>query len=453
MSTYQPLVIPSRVKGMQTLDRSQFAASFDIPSVRLPTHLLGNRALCATLKPTLLKVPGIRAVPDVVDSDDTSKSVLLDPQANLDRLLQAISDNGGAPDCTLSTKRITIAYENWPATEILRAVLPEDARENITGYSVIGHIVHLNLKETSLPFKGLIAQVLLDKIQPARTVINKPKTISTQFRNFQPELLAGDADYVVDARENGCTYRFDFAKVYWNPRLGSEHMRLVELMNHNDVMYDMFAGVGPFAIPAARRKHIDIIANDLNPESYRWLCENVVLNRQQQRITTHNLDAVDFLTGPVRADLVRRIDSHQEDAELGMDPLHAHFVMNLPETADRFLCHFNGLLRNESWPRLQHVIFTVHLYVFHVESDELSDPDRLAALTRRVCARLRIAPDVVVAFSTQFVRKVAPAKTMWRLTFDLPPEVLLGRAAKSPIDVNSDEELVLPESKRLHISI
>ena len=43
-------------------------------------------------------------------------------------------------------------------------------------------------------------------------------------------------------------------------------------------LVDMFAGVGPFAIPAAK-KGCTVYANDLNPDSFRFLCENVKLNK------------------------------------------------------------------------------------------------------------------------------------------------------------------------------
>lgn len=38
------------------------------------------------------------------------------------------------------------------------------------------------------------------------------------------------------------------------------------------------AGVGPFSIPAVK-KGAFVYSNDLNPESYKWLCENVRLNK------------------------------------------------------------------------------------------------------------------------------------------------------------------------------
>lgn len=38
------------------------------------------------------------------------------------------------------------------------------------------------------------------------------------------------------------------------------------------------AGVGPFSIPAVKKGAI-VYANDLNPASFNWLCENVKLNK------------------------------------------------------------------------------------------------------------------------------------------------------------------------------
>ena len=43
-------------------------------------------------------------------------------------------------------------------------------------------------------------------------------------------------------------------------------------------MADVFAGVGPFAVPAAK-KGCAVWANDLNPESMRYLNANVESNR------------------------------------------------------------------------------------------------------------------------------------------------------------------------------
>jgi tRNA (guanine37-N1)-methyltransferase len=68
--------------------------------------------------------------------------------------------------------------------------------------------------------------------------------------------------------------------VYWNSRLDREHSRLAALYLHgnNTVVCDMMAGIGPFAVPAAQ-EGCTVFANDLNPDSTRYLAVNTVANK------------------------------------------------------------------------------------------------------------------------------------------------------------------------------
>jgi tRNA (guanine37-N1)-methyltransferase len=38
----------------------------------------------------------------------------------------------------------------------------------------------------------------------------------------------------------------------------------------------MFCGIGPLAVKAAAKKQIKVIANDLNPDCFKYLKENIV---------------------------------------------------------------------------------------------------------------------------------------------------------------------------------
>ena len=139
---------------------------------------------------------------------------------------------------------------------------------------------HFNLREEYLPYKRLIGRVILDKNPTLRTVVNKLDSIDTEFRYFAMEVLSGPADFIVTTSENNCSFTFDFSKVYWNSRLQAEHTRLVDTFEKEDVLADGFAGVGPFAVPAAKVKGcLGVFANDLNPMSAQALRENVKANK------------------------------------------------------------------------------------------------------------------------------------------------------------------------------
>jgi len=138
----------------------------------------------------------------------------------------------------------------------------------------------LNLRDEYLPYKRVIAEVLIDKNPTIRTVINKIDDVGThsEYRTFGYEVLAGPDDMNVELSEENCIFKFDYSKVYWNSRLQTEHKRLVDSFNPGEVVCDVMAGIGPFAIPAGK-KRVFVWANDLNPESYAAMVEAIKRNK------------------------------------------------------------------------------------------------------------------------------------------------------------------------------
>lgn len=263
--------------------------------------------------------------------------------------------------------------------------------------------------------------MLLDKQPAIESVVNKTNAIDETFRFFKMELLAGSDNMEATVKENGCTFVFDFSKVYWNSRLHEEHARVTNLFRPGDTVLDVFAGVGPFAIPACKKK-CTVHANDLNPNSYTALIANARRNGVVRMLRAYNLDGRLFLR-----DVGSKLVSFAITSELDMsnDPSRdtqevisiSHIIMNLPASAVEFLDALRGLFASvpevlkPRWKLPQ-----VHCYCF--SKSAIPCQDALEAVERHLGTKLEPGSYEVVV-----VRDVAPNKLMMRVSFRLPSTI------------------------------
>merc|ERR1712008_286937 len=119
---------------------------------------------------------------------------------------------------------------------------------------------------------------VLDRNPSIKTVVTKIGSLSNEFRTFDMEVIAGSDDTEVTVCESGLKLRFDFRQVYWNSRLSEERVRMLSQVNSHDIVCDLFAGVGAFAVFAAA-KGCRVIANDLNPAGAEAMRRNATLNK------------------------------------------------------------------------------------------------------------------------------------------------------------------------------
>ncbi|KAJ7345286.1 hypothetical protein JRQ81_001236 [Phrynocephalus forsythii] len=420
-----------RVRGMTVLDRDAFKRVVVIPALKVDKSSVSK--LLTSLKYVLLKRPGIKRVTQ--DSKDESSvfvfldSAKLPADCSLGESEQQVLKSFGV-DPEIIRYKFELTYDHFKADEILQAVLPE-GQEVTSGFSRVGHIAHLNLRDHQLPYKHLIGQVIIDKNHGITCAVNKVSFIENAYRNFRMEVLAGDeTSMLTKVKESHLSYEFDFSKVYWNPRLETEHRRIISLLKPGDILFDVFAGVGPFAIPAAKKKCI-VFANDLNPESYKWLQHNCKLNKVDKQVQVFNMDGRDFLKGPVKEELVRQLSLKEREAAL-------HIVMNLPAMAIEFLEVFRQFLEGE--PASPELLPTVHCYCFSKHDDPTQD------------ARERVEACLGTSLeghcSTVLVRNVAPHKEMVCVSFRLPASVLY-KPLPCPTGAGSPPE---PTSKRRRLN-
>lgn len=139
-------------------------------------------------------------------------------------------------------------------------------------YQKIGDIV-------ILPKKNLDAAERLLHLPNTKTVMYRESSIFGRFREPKIKKLAGDGTVTVH-KEHGCRFRIDVEKIMWSKGNHRERVRLIGKVEKGEVVVDMFAGIGYFSIPLARKsKAKKIYAVELNPVAFSYLLDNIKLNR------------------------------------------------------------------------------------------------------------------------------------------------------------------------------
>ena len=230
-----------------------------------------------------------------------------------------------------------------------------------------------------------IAAAIVDSDLPLKTVLNKASKIKGEERVRDWEVLAGDGTETVH-REYGCEFVLDIAEVYFSPRLATERHRVAAQVEAGEHVFDMFAGVGPFAIPMAKQGG-EVVAVDVNPQAVEYLRENARRNDVEARVTAIEGDVREVVAGSIG-----------ERAYAGWAD---RIVMNLPHSAGDFL---------DSAVRLAGEECVLHYYDIQHE-DDLFGPG-----TRAIRAAVGDAYDVVV-LTERVVRSYSPHE--WNVCLDV----------------------------------
>ena len=225
----------------------------------------------------------------------------------------------------------------------LRQLLP-------SSFDIIGDIAIIELPEELKPYGRAIGEAILKVHRHIKAVFAKGSKVEGKYRVRELVHLAGEKRTETVHRENGIRLKLDVAKVYFSPRLATERMRVFRKAKPGEVIFDMFAGVGPYSILLAKKAKL-VFACDINPWAIRYLEENVRLNRVNNVVPI--LSDVRKVAGKIKADRV---------------------VMNLPKFADRFLREAMLSVRLGG---------VIHYYGFGPEEDLFSEHEAKIKATAR----------------------------------------------------------------------
>ena len=110
------------------------------------------------------------------------------------------------------------------------------------------------------------------------TIVYAKGEVSGEYRTREFEVLAGTPTTRTEVIEYGHRFHVDLAAAYFSARLSSERQRILNQTGSNEMVLDMFAGVGPFAITLAGRAAL-VVACDLNRQAVELMLENIAQNR------------------------------------------------------------------------------------------------------------------------------------------------------------------------------
>lgn len=187
----------------------------------------------------------------------------------------------------------------------------------------------------------------------------------------------------------------------------------MEILHPTDLIFDVFAGVGPFIVPASMLG-CTVYGNDINPECFKWMNVNLKKNQPKKSprpFHVFNLDGRQFLQTIVfpQIENVQREILHNPEKHQSVSKSKIVILMNLPELALTFLDVFHPWLATirEQW------ILPIQIYCYTFSRAE----DRVEDIRMRLKT---ILPEIdVEKIVCRFVRQVAPNKDMMCVNINL----------------------------------
>lgn len=168
----------------------------------------------------------------------------------------------------------------------LKDVFAKDEIEKVySSFDIIGDIIIIKIPDELDGKKEIIAKILMNKIKTIKTVFQQISSVQGEYRTRKLCFLSGINKSITEYREHGCVFKVDVLKTYFSPRLSTERLRVSKLIKNNEIIVNMFAGIGTYSIILAKKNPDCIIYSiDSNPDANDLCIINSKLNKVQDRV-------------------------------------------------------------------------------------------------------------------------------------------------------------------------
>jgi len=150
---------------------------------------------------------------------------------------------------------------------------------------VVGDLAVIRVPDRLASQKRHVAEAVVEAHRGVNAVFCQVGGVNGEFRLRELEWILGEKRIVTVHRESGCLFKVDLAKCYFSPRLSFERLRIARSSQPEEVVVNMFAGVGCFSILMAKLGRArKVFSVDVNSFAVDFMRENARLNRVSGRV-------------------------------------------------------------------------------------------------------------------------------------------------------------------------
>ena len=159
-------------------------------------------------------------------------------------------------------------------------------------YDIAGDIAIIRIPDTLKHRSKIVAEAIMQTQKRVKTVLRQASPVSGDLRLRRLEWVAGEKKTETTYKEYGCLFKVDLERCYFSPRLSYERMRISRQIRPDEVIVNMFSGVGCYSIIIAKHSTAKkIYSIDINPTAVRYMRENIKLNKVGERVVPIQGDA------------------------------------------------------------------------------------------------------------------------------------------------------------------